>query len=266
MRHLLLLHGIGCTGAVFDRMIPALANHGITASAPTLFPDLRTVSAPPPELLNLCFQDYVTAAAAEVAKVRAITGSEPWLLGHSMGGLIVQKLASQGIGAAGVLLTPAQPADCQGFALGPLYTFWNVIKAGDIGRAYKVWEKGFSWGVLNRVPKSRHAEIYSGAVHDPGILYRDLGQPAKDPNRTAFIDATSINIPLLTIAAKHDRATPAAAVRRVGRKYAAVGGSFIEYADAGHWLVDEPGTDRMVADVAHWLQALEATAGPAPSA
>ena len=149
MRHLLLLHGVGCTGAVFDRMIPSLAARGITAHAPTLFPDLRTVGPPPPALLDLCLKDYVTAAAVEVAKLRAATGAEPWLLGHSMGGLIVQKLATQGLGVAGVLLTPAQPADCQGFSLGPIYTFWNVLQAGDVGRAYKVWDQGFRWGVLN---------------------------------------------------------------------------------------------------------------------
>lgn len=252
-RPIILIHGINCTGAVFDRMAPLLAERGYKPFAPTLFPTMRTTGPPPDAINALTLKDYVDAMADEVARVRSETGIEPALLGHSMGGLIVQALAARGIGRAGVLLTPAQPADCQKFSLAPLYTFWNVVRAGDVNRAYKIWERGFSWGVLNGVETSRHSAIYAGAVHDGGLIFRDLGRPAADPHRVATIDAAQIGVPLLTIGAKRDRATVIEAVRAVGEKYRSIGGAYLEYAAAAHWIVDEPLTPKVTSDIADWL-------------
>jgi alpha-beta hydrolase superfamily lysophospholipase len=205
-------------------------------------------------LAKLTLHDYVEAMAQEAQAFAAETGRPAALLGHSMGGLIVQKLAARGLGAAGVLLTPAQPTDCQVFALSPLFTFWNIVKAGDVNRSYKVWRKGFDWGVLNQVPKERRDAIYAQALHDSGLVYRDLGRPADDPHRTAFIDAKDIKIPLLTVCAGRDRTTVPAAVRKVAVKYRECGGQLLEYPRHGHWILDEPGVEHVVGDIAAWLK------------
>lgn len=70
------------------------------------------------------------------------------------------------------------------------------------------------------------------------------------------IDAAKITVPTLTIAATKDRATLAKAVRKVAAKYAAspVPGDFLEYKQHAHWIIDEPGTDKVVADISAWLE------------
>jgi alpha-beta hydrolase superfamily lysophospholipase len=251
---LLMIHGIGCDGSAFNRMAGLFSAHGFLTRTPTLFPDLRVSENPPEGLARLGLHDYVEAIAKEAKAFAAETGRPVALLGHSMGGLIVQKLASQGIGAAGVLLTPAQPPECQVFSLSTLVTFWNIVKVGDPHRAYKVWRKGFDWGVLNQVPKDQRDAIYARALYDSGLVYRDIGQAAKDPHKTAFIDAKDVSIPLLTVCAGRDRATVPAAVRKVAAKYRDRGGQLLEYPRNGHWIVDEPGTDRVVKDIAGWLK------------
>ena len=249
-----MIHGIGCDGSVFNRMAALFAAHGFNPRTPTLFPHLRVGDAPSAELATLTLKDYVDAMEQEARAFATESGRPIALLGHSMGGLIVQKLAARKVGAAGVLLTPAQPADCQVFSFGPLFTFWNIVKVGDPHRSYKVWRKGFDWGVLNQVPEERRDAIYAGAVYDSGLVYRDLGRPAQDPHRTAFIDASDIDIPLLTVCAGRDRATVPAAVRKVAAKYRDRGGQLIEYPRNGHWIVDEPGVERVVGDIAEWLK------------
>jgi alpha-beta hydrolase superfamily lysophospholipase len=251
---LLMIHGVGCDGTAFNRMAPLFSAHGFLTRTPTLFPDLRVRENPSEGLSKLCLHDYVEAMAAEAAQFQKETGRPVALLGHSMGGLIVQKLAARKIGAAGVLLTPAQPADCQKFALGPLYTFWNIVRDGDVNKAYKVWRKGFYWGVLNCVDPAKRAAIYATALFDSGLIYRDIGRSKDDPHRTATIDAADIAIPLLTVCAGRDRATVPAAVRAVAAKYRDSGGQLLEYPRNGHWIVDEPGTDRVVSDIAAWLK------------
>jgi hypothetical protein len=177
-------------------------------------------------------------------------------------------VAERGAGRAAVLLTPASPADVVSSAsLAQAFTFANVLFSGKVeAKGHKIWKTGFSWGVLNRVPAAKHQGIFAGTVYDSGGVYADLAYPDRDPHRIAFIDETKITIPILTIAGGRDRATPVAGVRKVGQKYARVGGDYREYADNAHWIVDEPGTDQVIADIAAWLTAKGVTAAKAAKA
>ncbi|HRD29590.1 MAG TPA: alpha/beta fold hydrolase, partial [Caulobacter sp.] len=222
---------------------------------PTLRPDKRLAENPPVDLPALRLKDYVADIAALARALEAETGVAPVLFGHSMGGLIVQKLLEAGVGRAGVLITPASPADARGQrALGQALTFANILLSGDVGsRSHKIWRWGFSWGVLNRVPRARHAGIFAGTVYDSGGVYEDIAYPERDPARTAFVDETRITAPILTIGGAKDRAVPIGDVRLAAEKYSRVGGDYLEYVDNGHWIVDEPGTDRVIEDIATWL-------------
>jgi pimeloyl-ACP methyl ester carboxylesterase len=249
---ILALHGLNGTGAVWDRIAPALAADGRVVDAPTLFPDLRTTGPPPTEILRLGLGDYVRQAGIWADALTERTGRRPIVMGHSMGGLIAQKLASQGKTSGIVLVTPAAPADCAALSLAPLYTFWNLVAEASELRAFKVWERGFRWGVLNCVPPERHDAIVAAAVHDSGRVCAQLANHRADPDGTARIETASVTVPVLTLCGARDRSTVAASVRRIGRKYAATG-TYIEYPEGGHWLVDEPATPRMLADIGGWL-------------
>jgi len=249
-RKLLMIHGVGCGGEVWDRMRPMFEGAGFDCEAPTLFPDIRTPEDPPIRLGTLSLDDYVDAMHA---RVEALTEgrNRPAVIGHSMGGLIAQRLAERDAVSAGVFLTPAGPAGCQVTDLRIVRTFWNVVKIGEKnlpGRAVKVGRSGFSWGVLNRVPRDRHAAIYAQARYDPGRVYADLTRPSP-------LVEGRVRVPTLTIGAKRDRATVIASVRKIAAKYerAAVAGDYLEYPDNAHWIVDEPGTDQVAADIVTWL-------------
>lgn len=247
-RNLLMIHGIGCGGEVWDRMKPGFEAAGWTCTSPTLFPEQRVRDNPPASLPDLGLDDYVEAMADEVRRLEGEDGERPAVIGHSMGGLIAQCLVEKGLVSQAVFLTPAQPRDCSAVTLSVAYTFLNILIGRDRSKAYKVWESGFRFGVLNKVPRRRHAEIYADARYDSGKVYGDIADGIE-------IDETLFTVPTLTIAAGADRATPARAVRKVGEKYARspVSGDFIEYQDNAHWIVDEPGTDKVVSDILSWL-------------
>ena len=261
---ILMIHGIGCTGQAWDRLAPAFRALGWRVETPTLFPDKRTVGNPPADLPSLRLKDYVDAMEAEARRLEAETGQPPVLIGHSMGGLIAQKLAERGVGRAAVLITPASPADARsGGALAQAVTFGNVLFSGKPeAKSHKIWFTGFKWGVLNRVPAARHAEIYATAVYDSGGVYNDIANPTKDEHGMAVIDEAKVTLPVLTIGAAKDRATPIADVRLVGAKYGRVGGDYLEYPNNAHWIIDEPGTDQVIADIAAWLASKDLTAEP----
>ncbi len=248
-RTLLMIHGIGCGGDAWDVMRPGFEAAGWTCDAPTLFPELRTIEDPPEAIASLGLQDYIEAMASRCQAFEAETGSKPAVIGHSMGGLIAQKLTEAGLVSKAVYLTPAQPEDCAKIGLSMMITFGNVILSGDRSKAQKIWKTGFKWGVLNCVPKQRHDEIYTHARWDSGKVYGDIQDGVS-------LDVSKVTVPTLTIAASKDRATIAPAVRKLAEKLnsAAVPGDFIEYPDNAHWIVDEPGTDKVVADITAWLE------------
>jgi alpha-beta hydrolase superfamily lysophospholipase len=268
MTTIIMVHGVGGTADAYSRLAPAFRDLGWKVQTPTLRPDRRTAENPPADLHTLRLKDYVDDVEALAREVEAAEGVAPVLFGHSMGGLIVQKVAERGAGRAAVLLTPASPADVVSSAsLAQAFTFANVLFSGKVeAKGHKIWRTGFTWGVLNRVPAAKHQGIFAGTVYDSGGVYADLAYPDRDPHRIAFIDETKITIPILTIGGGRDRATPVAGVRKVGEKYARIGGDYREYAENAHWIVDEPGTDQVIADIAAWLTAKGVTAAKAAKA
>lgn len=255
MSAIIMLHGVGGTGATWSRFAPAFRAKGWRVETPTLRPDKRVAENPPADLPALRLKDYIDDIAALAATLEAETGVAPVLFGHSMGGLVVQKLLERGVGRAGVLVTPASPADCRGpRAPGQAVTFANILLSGNVGaKSHKIWRWGFSWGVLNRVPKAKHAGIFAGTVYDSGGVYTDIGYPDRDPERSAYVDETKITAPILSLGGARDRAVPIGDVRLLAEKYSRVGGDYLEYPDHGHWIVDEPGSDQVIADIQTWL-------------
>lgn len=251
-KSILMIHGVGCGGEVWQRMTAPFEEKGWRVEAPTLYPDQRTIGPPPESLKDLTLLDYVERCAELARGLAADDGEKPVIMGHSMGGLIAQYLAARGEARTAIFLTPAQTPDCQVNDPRLAITFWNVLKHGQKKipeGSYKVGAMGFKWGVTNAVPKALRNEIYAKARYDSGKVYRDLANPAP-------VDEADIGIPTLTIGARKDRATVISAVRKVGEKYAraSVPGDYLEYPNHAHWIVDEPGTERVTADILAWLE------------
>ena len=257
-KSILMIHGVGCGGDVWSRMRTDFESHGWRCEAPTLYQHLRTITAPPEGLSDLCLSDYVRAAADYAKQMAQEEGEPPVIIGHSMGGLIAQNIATSNLVSAAIFLTPAAPHDCASASLAQAFTFANIIlapKKTRTTRAYKVWKTGFMWGVVNCVPASRRQDIYDQARYDSGSVYQDLTDLENAAGEVGVIDETQIQIPTLTIGAGRDRATPAAMVRKIADKYKKSGtpGDYKEYPHNGHWILDEPGVETVTRDILNWL-------------
>ena len=261
---LLMIHGYGCAGDCWDTAAARLRAEGYTVETPTLRADQRKVAAPGAGLAGLSLADYVADMSALAASLSQRDGEAPVVFGHSMGGLIAQKLAEAGLVSGAVLFSPASPADARGKPkLSPVFAFLNaVLMSQPETRTVKQWRTGFNWGVMNAVPASRRDALYARMVYDSGRVLANLAWPDKDPNKTATVDVDKIKVPLLVVAGALDRTTPVDDLRLVGQKYSAVGGDYVEYPNNAHWLIDEPGTDVILGDVISWLNNKALTATP----
>lgn len=266
----LLIHGYGCAGDVWGPVAERLKAEGYRVEAPTIRSALRTVDGPKPGLAGLSLADYVAEMSALAKALTKDTGKKPLVFGHSMGGLIAQKLAEADLASALVLFAPASPADARGKPkLSPVFTFLNMaLQSKPETRAGKMWKTGFKFGVMNAVPASRHDALYATMVHDSGQVLADLAWPDKDPNKAAHVDAAKVTAPILVLAGALDRTTPLDDVQRIGRKYASA--DIKIYPNNAHYLIDEPNTMKILDDVIAWLrgknQTPAAPTAPAPKA
>ncbi len=258
-KSLLMIHGFGCGGDVWDRMRKSFEDDGWRCEAPTLFQHLRSIDSPPEEISSLALRDYVQAASDYAEQLFLEEGQRPAVIGHSMGGLIAQNLAARDLVSAAILLTPAGPDGTQTTALAPLITFANIIlqpAAKRLRSGLKIWRRGFYWGVVNCVPQPHRAAIYDKARHESGLVMSELLNLPDAADGVGVVDEKSVHVPTLTIGAGQDRTTPVAGVRKVAQKYAhaATPGEYKEYPDNGHWILDEPGSDEVFSDIKNWLE------------
>jgi pimeloyl-ACP methyl ester carboxylesterase len=247
-RPVMMVHGMCCTGEVWNGFRTFFEQRGARVYTPTLRPELRVRRGASKALGELRFSDYVDDLCAQAREITTETGHKPAVIGHSMGGLLAQALAERDCVSAAVLISPSAPAGVRTLrarAIWGLVAFGNVF--GLVPRTILPGFRGSAHSVLNVVPESERRAAFDSMVQESGRAFVDL---ASYP-----IDEQKISVPVLTVACTQDRLVPADLVRLTGKKYQAIGGELWEYGEHGHWLYAEPGWEKPAADLFEWLRA-----------
>ncbi|MEJ2421786.1 MAG: alpha/beta hydrolase [Acidobacteriota bacterium] len=205
---------------------------------------------PPPELGSTSLLDYAEDLEREVNTL----DEPPILMGHSMGGLLVQMLAARGLGKKMGALTPASPGDVVALR-------WSVIKSFRTGifrrsfwkRPYRQTFNEACYSMMHLLPPDRQRDEYDKYVYESGRAAFEIGFSLLDRQRASRVDETKIKCPMLIVGAQEDRITPASVVRKVAKKY----GDRCEYKEFpghAHWVLGEPGWEDVAGFVADWLE------------
>ncbi len=240
-----------CGGWIWDNYINFFEKRGFHCIAPTLpYHDVNPGDPPPDGVGTASLLDYASFLEKEVRKL----DHKPILMGHSMGGLLAQMLASRGLGKAAVLLTPAPPAGI--FALKP-----SVIKCFSEGlMQWGFWRKPFRpsyektvYAMLLLTPEKDRREYYSKMVYESGRASAEIGFWAFDRRGAARVDERNVTIPLLVIAGGEDRIVPADVVKKVATKYKEVS-TYKEFEGQAHNVLGEPGWEKVAGYAHEWLK------------
>ncbi|MET0546749.1 MAG: alpha/beta fold hydrolase [Caulobacterales bacterium] len=257
-KDIVFIHGAFTSSWSFDRFRKPFERAGYR---------VRTVDLPHHEpkadldALAACgLREYVRAVERDIADLE-----RPILIGHSMGGLLAQIVASRRPVAAKILLAPAAPwgvgpttaeettANMALFALGD---FWNRPIDPDYHSA-----RSFA---LQRFEREEARAMFARFVPDSGRAAFETIHWWRDISMAAAAPAYLISAPVLAIAGRHDALTPPATVRRITGRFGADQATFVEMPDMGHWLVAETGWER-VADVCmDWLETVGLGKGRKP--
>ncbi len=242
-----LLHGAFSHGRHFRAWLDVLAERGLRAAAPTLRPEGSAVE-------GRRVRDYV-ATARDVVKALATPGIRPALVGHSMGGLVAQKLAEEGecSALAVVASAPAGMLTAQPGAVPYLAPLVPRILAG---KPLAPREATIRALVLHDMDAAHQEALVPTFVPESGAAYRDM------IFGLVRVDARAVRVPVLCLGGRADRIVSRGLVRATARH---LGGERREYDGRGHWLVGGPGASQVADDVAAWLLAQRRRAALAPA-
>jgi pimeloyl-ACP methyl ester carboxylesterase len=141
-------------------------------------------------------------------------GSKPCIIGHSIGGLVVQKLVNDGYAAAGVAVSPAPPRGI--VSLSPHFLPANFPHVNPFAgnRPVVMTPKRFHYTFGNRIDRAE-----SDALFEQYVVPESRNVPRGTFTKAAAIDFRREHVPLLFLTGDDDHLTPLDAVRRNARAY-----------------------------------------------
>jgi pimeloyl-ACP methyl ester carboxylesterase len=138
-------------------------------------------------------------------KFIATLPEKPILVGHSMGGLVVQLLLADGLGAAGIAVDSAPPKGVLSFRWSFLRSNWPVVSPfADEKEAVLLDEAQFAYAFTNCVDEAKQPAIYQKFAAPES---RQVGKGSLSD--AAVIDFAKKTRPLLIIAGGEDHIIPA---------------------------------------------------------
>ncbi len=253
MPPLLFVHGMWSRPSTFATLRSELEAAGLASAAITLpFHDVPQASPPPPGLSGLSVSAYVDALVAEAAALP----EPPVLVGHSMGGLIVQ-LAAPRIPNRGLVLLATAPSEQASRLSWPaVTTLWPITSRWGWWRGATLLDAtSAAHGVFNGVPDHEAAPAIAELTWDSGHALREIAFPWSVGGHTTRVTGQGIERPALVITGSADRIVPPATSRATARLLAGAGVrvDYEEWAGIGHWLFHDAVRPRLAAALARFL-------------
>jgi len=209
---LLFIHGLSAHADEWKDFIDFFSKKGFSCKAI----ELREGK----NLRKTSFRDYVETVIDHI-------GSDDILIGHSMGGLIVQKAAEEAEVKAVVSISPATP---KGIASTSGNIPWyymiryipNIVFNIPFKLSYPFYKKFLANGLSDDEIRTihRHDGVESAKV----ALELSLNKISVDPSR--------VSCPILFITAKEDKVAPPDIVRKIAEMYNAN----VKIVDGSHYI------------------------------
>jgi pimeloyl-ACP methyl ester carboxylesterase len=199
--------------------------------------------------------------AHDLEKFIGTLESAPIVLGHSLGGLLAQMLASRGKARALVLLAPCPPWGILPSTIFEIASAHTMLFAGDF------WNQPLKpeyWvaaaNSLDHLPPPERHKVFSHFVPESGRATFEIMHWAWDARRAALVTARDVTCPILCLVGEHDKINPPSTVHRIAERYEGRA-VYRELPRHSHWLLGEPGWEKIAGDCVHWLAQVLADTG-----
>jgi pimeloyl-ACP methyl ester carboxylesterase len=240
---ILFVHGAWHAAWCWENFLPYFSQHGYAAHAVSLRGHGASQGRD-----NIRWHSAARGYVADVAQIAQTLTRPPILVGHSMGGYVVQKYLEIHTAAAGVLLASIPASGILGFGVRVgLRHPWPFLKAHVL----------LNLGHLLESPALMQAACYSPQVPAPEIArHFERLQPEsfRMELETLFLDLPrpeKVRTPLLVLAAGNDRIFSVAEEQATARAYGTEAEIFPGMA---HNMMLEPNWQQVADRILGWLQ------------
>ncbi|MBF7686874.1 alpha/beta hydrolase [Acinetobacter rathckeae] len=215
---IVLVHGTWASSQSWSACVPLLKDAGFEVYCP----NLRYHDLPLQEGLNavarLSLADYV----ADIKQLLVEIKQPVWLVGHSLGGLIAQLVATQNPSYCKglILLGPAPMAGI--FSLYPSmflsfykhflqWGFWKkpVLPNKNVLKKY----------CMNEQSTEIQNEVYASLVADSGRAYAEMVFWFLDPRRTSKVYTQNFDAPVLVVSGTEDKVVVSNIAKATANRY-----------------------------------------------
>ncbi|MEM9658975.1 MAG: alpha/beta fold hydrolase, partial [Planctomycetota bacterium] len=214
---LVLIHGANAGPWIFANFAEFFGSRGLACHCPAYrYHDPSPRLEDEALIKGLSIADYVNDIASFVRTLNA----PPILVGHSLGGIIAQQLASRGLASAVVLLNGSVnwgvlPTTDHERRLARMFIstgpFWDQTLLPD-------FETMSRFG-LNKLEVDEQYRVYDRLGPESGQAMFELFFWMFDDNQTTRIDYSATNCPVLVVSGTDDLAIPPSTSRRIAERY-----------------------------------------------
>jgi pimeloyl-ACP methyl ester carboxylesterase len=180
------------------------------------------------------------------------------LVGHSLGGLVVQLAAMHTPVAGLVLLAPSAPWGVPPTTLDEHGNHFGLSLLGDYWRRpvppdYRVARAT----TLDRLSRDDARRAFARFVPESGRAIRETVQWWMDHSTAGQAPVYRIAAPVLALAGGRDRVNASSTVQRTVARFPNGQAHFHEFPEMSHWLVGEPDAPDVAALTLQWFEARE---------
>ncbi|WP_406210208.1 alpha/beta fold hydrolase [Kitasatospora sp. NBC_01560] len=195
-----------------------------------------------------------------LAEFAATLDSRPILIGHSVGGFLVEKLLGDGIGRAAIAISPGQIKGVKAIGTNQVRsTFAFLSNPANRNRTVSLSAEQFRHGFANAVPQDESDELFEKwTIPSTARPLFQLALSNLEPHSPAAVNTGNESRgPLLLMAAKLDQTVDQVLVHSAFKQYRHSGAvtELMDYDDRGHSLTVDSGAPRLIDDSLAWLAA-----------
>jgi len=252
---IILIHGMFMTPLCWEKWIPYYEAKGYRIFAPAWPGRDKSVEElnaahPDPELAKLKLNHTVDHMAAFIKGL----DEKPAVIGHSMGGLVVQLLLQRDVAlVAGIAIDPAPPA-------GVFTTKWSFVKSNFpainpflLNQPVQMTFEHFQYAFVNTLPVDEQR-----AAYDRYVVPESRGVPTSSLGAAGKVDFSRPRRPLLITAGEKDHIIPAPLNRSNYNKYKGPSVTdFKQFAGRDHFLIGSRGWQEIADYCLEWLGKIE---------
>lgn len=252
-----LIHGMWGTGETLNEVAQAFTSWGYQTFSPTLPLHrvmVQTSTAERKQLTHTGLDDYLRFLNDYLDDLKLSHGVErPLLVGHSMGGLLALKLASQRPHCGLVLLSPAAPRGISAWGMSVLRTMGrNLLKFPTWWYTLSLNLANVRYGIANTQPQAYQQQITEQLCYESGRAATQILMPWLLQSDTTQVQFAGVSGPVLVISGQQDRITPERVHWQIADR---LGGKakLLKFATACHWTVGGQGFDDIATGIENWL-------------